>query len=217
MIKSNIDLNKDVLEELAFDPSIDERNIAVAVSDGVVTLTGSVKSYGQKLAAERAVKRVRGVHGIAEELTIDLPALHVRNDADLVKSALDALRSNANVPTDSVLVKAEGGWVTLTGTVEWEYQRDAARLTVASLAGVRNVSNNITLRPRVVARDVQAQIRDSFRRGAEFDANRIQIETSDGTVTLRGPVHSWTEREDAAMAAYSIPGVADVKNLMTVS
>jgi osmotically-inducible protein OsmY len=217
MIKSNIDLNKDVVAELAFDPSIDERDIAVAVSDGVVTLTGSVKSYSQKIAAERAVKRVRGVHGIAEELTIDLPAFHLRNDADLAKSALSALLWNANVPADSVLVKVEGGWVTLTGTVEWQYQRDAARLAVASLAGVRGVSNDIVLRQRVVAGDVQAKIRDSFRRDAEFDANRIQIETSDGTVTLRGPVHSWMEREGAARAAYSISGVMDVKNLTTVS
>src|SRR5665213_131381 len=203
MIKSNIDLNKDVVAELAFDPSIDEQDIAVAVSDGVVTLTGSVKSYSQKIAAERAVKRVRGVHGIAEELTIDLPAFHLRNDADLAKSALSALLWNANVPADSVLVKVEGGWVTLTGTVEWQYQREAARLAVATLAGVRGVSNNVALRQRVVARDVQAQIRDSFQRNAEFDANQIQIETSDGTVTLRGPVRSWTEREDAASAAYS--------------
>src|SRR5665213_4290170 len=156
MIKSNIDLNKDVVAELAFDPSIDEQDIAVAVSDGVVTLTGSVKSYSQKIAAERAVKRVRGVHGIAEELTIDLPAFHLRNDADLAKSALSALLWNANVPADSVLVKVEGGWVTLTGTVEWQYQRDAARLAVASLAGVRGVSNDIVLNRRVIAGDVQA-------------------------------------------------------------
>ena len=217
MIKTNIDLNNDVVQELAFDPSVDEHGIAVSVNDGIVTLTGSVKSYAQKLAAERAVKRVRGVHGIAEELTIDLPTFHIRNDADLVKSALDALRWNANVPADSVVVKVEGGWLTLTGTVEWEYQREAARLAVALLAGVRGVTNSITLRQRVVARDVQAQILDSFRRNAEFDANQIRIETLNGTVTLRGPVHSWMEREDAANAAYSVPGVADVKNLMTVS
>lgn len=217
MIKSNTDLHEDVVEELAFDPSIDERAIAVAVSGGVVTLTGSVKSYAQKLSAERAVKRVRGVHGIAEELTIDLPEFHLRNDADLAKSALDALRWNANLPVDSVVVKVEGGWVTLTGTVDWQYQREAARLAVVSLAGVRGVSNDIAIRQRVATSDIKAKIRDSFRRNAEFDANKIEIETSDSTVTLRGPVHSWMEREDAARAAYSVSGVSDVRNLTTVS
>jgi osmotically-inducible protein OsmY len=217
MIKSDIELHKDVAEELAFDPSIDEHDIAVAVSEGVVTLTGSVKSYAQELAAERAVKRVLGVHGIAEELTIDLPAFHRRNDTDLAKAALDALRWNANVPPDSVLVKVEAGWLTLSGTVEWQYQREAARLAVASLAGVRGVSNDVILRKRVAARDVQSKIYDSFLRHAEIDADRIQIESSEGVVTLRGPVHSWTERDDAASAAYSIPGVLDVKNLTTVS
>jgi osmotically-inducible protein OsmY len=188
------------------------------VSGGVVTLTGSVKSYAQELAAERAVKRVLGVHGLAEELTIDLPAFHRRNDSDLAKSALDALRWNANVPVDSVVVKVEAGWVTLSGTVEWQYQREAARLAVASLAGVRGVSNDVTLRKRATSRDVQTKIHDSFLRHAEIDADRIQIESSaNGTVTLRGSVHSWTEREDAVSAAYSVPGVLDVENLTTVS
>ena len=217
MIKSDTDLHKDVIAELAFDPSVEESNIAVAVSDGVVTLTGTVKSYAQKLDAERAVKRVSGVHGIAEELKVELPVLHRRNDADLAKSALEALRWNARVPADSVIVKVEDGWLTLTGTVEWEYQREGARHAVAWLSGVRGVSNEVALRHRVVASDVQAKIHDSFRRSAEIDANKIKIETSGDTVTLRGAVHSWTEHADAATAAYSISGVMDVKNYTTVS
>ncbi len=217
MITTNTDLHKNVIDELAFDPSFDERDIAVAVSGGVVTLTGTVKSYAQKLAVEKAVKRVRGVHGIAEELTIELPMLHKRNDADLAKHALDVLGWNANLPANSVLVKVEGGWVTLTGTVDWQYQREAARLAVATLAGVCGVSNDIALRQRVAASDVKLKIRDSFVRNAEIDADRIQIETSAGNVTLRGAVHSWTEHDDAAIAAYSISGVANVKNLTTVS
>lgn len=217
MIKYDMDLNKDVVEELAFDPSVDEANISVAVNASIVTLTGTVTSYAQKLAAEKAVKRVRGVHGLAADLTVDLPAFHRRNDADLAKSAIEALRWHANVPADSVLVTVENGWVTLTGSVEWQYQREAARLAVASLAGASGVTNDITLRQQVVASEVQTNIRNSFKRNAEIDADSIQIEASNGVVTLRGPVHSWTEHEDAASAAYSIRGVTDVKNFTSVS
>lgn len=217
MIKSGLDLHKDVVEELAFDPSFDERGIAVAVNDGVVTLTGTVQSYTQKLAAEKAVKRVRGVHGIAEELLVELPAAHKRNDVDLARYAIDALRWNANLAADSVIVKVEAGWLTITGTVDWQYQREAARLAVAPLAGVRGVTNDITIRQRVVVGDVRIQIRDSFERSADIDADRVRIEAKDGTVTLRGPVHSLTERDDATVAAYSVSGVANVRNLLTVS
>ena len=217
MIESDTDLHKDIIEELAFDPSIDERDIAVAVSGGVVTLTGLAKTYAQKLAAERAVKRVRGVRGLAEELTIDLPAFHRRSDVDIVKSALEALRWNTNVPTDSVIVKVENGLATLTGTVEWQFQREAARLAVGSLGGVCGVLNDITIRERVIANDIKTKIHDSFERNADIDANHIKIETSGGTVTLRGSVHSFVERDEAANAAYSISGVLDVKNLTTVS
>lgn len=217
MIKADTKLHEDVVEELAFDPSIDERNIAVAVSEGVVTLTGTVKSYAQKLDAEEAIKRISGVHGIAEELKIELPFLHRRNDADLAKSALEALLWNSNVPADSVIIKVENGWVTLTGSVDWQYHREATRHAIARLAGVRGVSNEITLRHRVVASDVRAKLRESFRRSAEIDADKIEIVSAGGTVTLWGVVHSWTERADGAAAAYSIAGVIDVKNYTTVS
>jgi osmotically-inducible protein OsmY len=214
---SNIDLHKHLIEELAFDPSVDERNIAVAVDNGVVTLTGSVPSYAGKLAAERATKRVRGVLGMAEELTIDLPALHERTDTDLIFSAQQALRWNSNIPIDAVFVKAENGRLTLSGTLDWQYQREAARLAAASIPGVRGVTNDIALRKHVAVSDIKQKIQDSFRRNAEIDATRIVVEASGGTVTLSGVVHSWTEREDAAVAAYSIAGVTDVRNLTTLS
>jgi osmotically-inducible protein OsmY len=217
MLISTIDLHKDLVEELAFDPSVNERHIAVNVDAGIVTLTGTVSNYAQKLAAEKAVKRVRGVRGIVEELTIDLPAFHQRNDADLTASAIQALRWNANIPVNALFVKVENSWITLTGTVDWQYQREAARISVASIAGVRGVINDVVLRKFVSPGDVKAKIKDSFRRNAEIDATRIVVEASEGVVTLRGPVHSWTEREDAQIAAYSIAGVSDVKNLTTVS
>jgi len=217
MLKSDTNLHKDIVDELAFDPSVDERGIGVAVRDGVVTLTGTVPSYAQKIAAEKAVRRVSGVHGIAEELKIDLPAFHKRTDSDIAAAALDALHWSTTVPADAVIVKVESGWVTLGGTVDWQYQREAARLAVGSLAGVTGITNDIKLRERVAVGDVKAEIRNSFRRNAEIDADRISVDTADGTVTLRGSVHSWNEHEDATLAAYSVPGVLRVKNLTTVA
>ena len=217
MVKSNTDLHKDVLEELAFEPSIDERKIGIAIKDGVVTLSGTVPSYAQKLAAEKTVKRVSGVHGIVEDLKIDLPMLHRRNDSDIASAAVDALRWNTSIPKDAVIVKVEAAWITLSGKVDWQFQREAARLTIGALAGVSGVSDEIELRGRPSSADVKAEIRKSFIRHSEMDAARIVVESLDGTVTLRGPVHSWAERDDATTAAYSIPGVTHVKNLTTVS
>jgi osmotically-inducible protein OsmY len=219
MLKPDLDINlhKHVVEELAFDPSVDERAIAVAVSGDLVTLRGFVKSYSQKAAAEKAVRRVRGVHGIAEELTIELPVFHVRNDADLVRAALDALRWNVNVPNDSVLVAVEAGQITLTGSVEWHHQREAAAEAVASLEGVTGVVNDIRLVQHDVVSDIAAKIHLAFKRSALVDADRIKIELSEGTVTLSGPVHSWAERADAERAAYAIPGVWRVRNLTIIS
>ena len=217
MFKSDTDLHEDVLEELAFDPSIDERKIGIGVKDGVVTLSGTVPSYAQKLEAERIVKRISGVHGIVEQLKIDLPSMHRRNDADLATAAVDALRWNASVPKDAVFVKVENGWITLSGTVDWQYQREAARLAIASLVGVAGITNSLELRGRVSVGDIKTEIKKSFVRHSESDAEGIAVETHDGTVTLRGPVHSWMERDDATLAAYSVPGVTNVKNLLTVS
>ena len=214
---SVINLHKDIIEELAFDPSVEAKNISVGVDNGVVTLSGHVSSYAEKIAAERAVKRVSGVQGVAEELKIDLPSFHIRNDTDLARSAVEAIRWNARIPMDSVVVKVERGWATLTGKVDWQYQREAARIAIASIAGMLGVTNQIMLNERVVAGNVDERIRESFLRNSEIDASQIKIKTSGGKVTLTGPVHSWTEREDAETAAYSVSGVLEVDNLTVIS
>ena len=216
-MKSDIQIHKDVIDELAFDPQIDERSIAVAVSDGVVTLTGSIPSFAQKYALERIVKRIAGVRGIAEEVAVELPQAHVRTDADIAAAALNALAWNTFVPTDAICVTVEKGYITLTGKVDWQFQRSEAEAAVCNLLGVKSVTNLITLKTFVAPRDVKTKIEREFERTAEAEAKRIIVETSGGNVILKGIVHSFAERDDAARAAWSVPGVHNVENLIGVS
>ena len=212
MTKDNLQLQEDVIEELAFDPAVDATNIGVTAKGGVVTLTGTVGTLPQKLAAERAVKRVAGVHGIAEELTIQPPSIYHQTDAEIARAALNALEWDVSTPKNALTVKVEGGWLTLEGQVDWQFQRQAARRAVENLTGLFGVTDSITVKPRVSAADVKAKIRGAFERAAQIDADKVHIAVSNGTVTLQGNVHSWTEHDDATHAAYSFPGVTFVKN-----
>lgn len=216
MTKSDLNLQSDVIDELSFDPTVDATNIAVIAKDGVVTLSGTVKSHPEKFAAEHAAKRVAGVHGIAEELKVEIPSLHRRNDADIAKAALSALDWSVNVPKNKVTVKVENGWLTLEGELDWRYQQDAAQRAIEHLIGLRGVSNLIAVKPAVSSGDVMAKIRKAFERAAEVDADRVRVEMNDGIVTLRGSVHSWNEHDEATHAAYSVAGVKSVKNLTSV-
>jgi osmotically-inducible protein OsmY len=213
-MKTDSDLRRDVERELEWEPSIDERRIGVSVVEGIVTLTGEVGSYSEKWKAERAVERVAGVRGIVNDLVVKSAV--ERSDTDIAKAAIDALKWNVMVPDDKIKVKVENGWIRLTGEVNWDYQRRAAERALRDLPGVKGITNLITVVPKVAPEDVKQKIEETFKREAILDAQRIEVEVSGSTVTLRGTVRSWAERHEAEKAAWSAPGVTQVNNYLVV-
>jgi osmotically-inducible protein OsmY len=205
------DLRQSVVDELDWEPSIDSADIGVAVQNGLVTLTGHVRNYAQKFEAEKAVKRVKGVRGVVQELKVRYDAADPYSDEDIAERALTALDLNVSVPRGKVYVKVQQGWVTLTGDVDWQYQREAAEADIRKLTGVMGISNMITLKPRALAIDITKRIQDALRRDAQLEAGAISVVVSDGgKVTLEGQVHSFHDREVAERAAWSAPGVRQV-------
>jgi osmotically-inducible protein OsmY len=210
-------LQQSVLEELAWDPSVSEAHIGVTARGGVVTLTGHVGSYAEKCAAEQAVGRVVGVKAIAEELEIRYLHGVGHGDEDIAKQALDVLAWDLSVPKDKVKVKVENGWITLSGDVNWYYQKRAAETDVRKLLGVMGLSNHITIKPHIQASDVRKKIQAAFERNAEFEAEKISVSIEGGEVTLSGKVDSYYERTLAENTAWSAPGVTQVHDLITIS
>lgn len=214
-MKTDTELRHDVERELEWDPSVDAGQVGDAVKDGIVTLTGEVDSYAQKWNAERATERVAGVRGVANELKIRSSNEH--NDTDIAKAAADALKWNAFLPADHVMVKVENGWVTLSGQVTHDYERRAAERNMRYLRGVKGVADLITVKPHVEAKDLKKKIDESIKRHAALDAQHITVTVDDGEVSLRGVVRSWAERHDAENTAWAGPGVKSVANHLTVS
>jgi osmotically-inducible protein OsmY len=210
-------LQSAVMDELRWEPSINAADIGVAAKEGVVTLTGFVRSYPEKQSAERAAKRVAGVKAVAEEIEVHLPGIYERTDAEVAKSAVTALAWNVTVPRDSVKVMVEHGWVTLEGEVNWQYQREAAEDAVRHLSGVKGVSNLVQIKAIVDTVHLKANIEQALIRNAQFDARQINVEAVNGKVILRGQVRSWAEKEEAEHVAWSAPGVTKVENAVTVS
>jgi osmotically-inducible protein OsmY len=212
MMKTNNQTQLDVLDELAWEPSVHASNIGVAAMDGVITLTGHVRTYAEKVAAENAAKRVEGVRAVADEIEVRLPGDVRRDDSDIASAAVHSIAWNASVPADRIQLVVQDGWVRLEGEVDWQYQRTAAEKTVRLLTGVRGVTNNIHVKPTVQPKDVKAAIAAALKRSAEVEAQQIQVEAMGGKVTLRGRVHSWTERNAAERAAWAAPGVTAVED-----
>jgi osmotically-inducible protein OsmY len=216
-MKTDERLQQDVIAELKWEPSINAAKIGVEVEGGVVTLAGHVRSYGEKWAAERAAQRVSGVKALAIEIDVKLSATSKRNDGDIAHTAENVVAWMSNLPSDSVKVMVEGGWVTLTGTVDWDYQRQDAALSVRNLMGVTGVSNDIVVKPKVSLSAVKADIEEALGRRAKVDAKKIAVTVKGNDVTLTGSVHTWAERDLARNSAWGTPGVRNVVDNITVS
>ena len=211
---SDSDVKRNVEHELEWDTGLDSSALAVAVKSGVVTLTGSVHQYSEKIQAERAAKRVKGVYGLANEIEVTIG--DVRPDAEIAREAVAALQMQLPASAETIKTIVENGHVRLEGQVHWNYQRQRADAAVRHLRGVKGVRNLIAIAPVIATKEVRGAIQAAFHRNAQLEANRITIEAAGGEVTLNGTVKTWAEREEAEHAAWMAPGVASVRNNITV-
>jgi osmotically-inducible protein OsmY len=218
MIRSDEQIQRDVLDELKWDARVQPNEIGVAVKDGIVALTGWVDSFAKKWVAERAAHRVHGVMAVVNDIEVRLPGWAERSDEDLALAATRALEWDTLVPMENVELTVSKGTVTLRGEVEWEFERQEAERAVRRLSGVRGVINAITVRPRVTAspQELQQKIENALVRNAETDAQRITIDVDGSKVTLRGTVRSWMEKREAERIAWSSPGVSSVDNRIQI-
>ncbi|MBA4105469.1 MAG: ornithine aminotransferase [Pirellula sp.] len=215
-MKTDSQLRRDVIDELEWEPSIDASQIGVAASAGVITLTGAVSRYTEKMEAERLAKSIAGVKAVANDIDVRLQGASERNDTEIAAAALNALKWHTSIPDDKVTVTVRDGWITLDGNLDWQFQRVAARNAVCHLVGVKGVSNNIAIGPKPKAADVKSKIEAAFKRKAELDAGHVQVDTSGGVVKLKGYVDSWSEFTEAERVARAAPGVIAVDNGLTI-
>jgi osmotically-inducible protein OsmY len=215
-MRSDLDIKRDVEDELRSDPDIDATDIGVAVKDGVVTLTGFVRSFRQKRIAEQDVKRVAGVTAVANNIEVRLPIIHRRPDPEIARDVVEAIKNDLPLSWEKIKVIVADGWVELEGEVEWNYQRESAENAIWRVRGVKGVINKIEVRPQVPPVEIKRKIEEALRRAAELDASRVTVEANGSEVILRGAVRSWAEREEAEQAAWRAPGVSRVDNRIRV-
>ena len=209
-------LRQDILDELEFEPSIDANDIGITVEDGIVTLTGHVPNYSQRLAVERAVARMKGVKGIAQEIEVRYPGRPGTSDDEIAQRVVSTLKWSTVVPDERVKVKVQNGWVTLRGRLDWNFQKTGAEGAICDLKGVTGVSNLIELRPRVSSSDVRKHIVAALHRNATLEAETIKVDVVGNKVTLQGKVKTWNDRRVAEEAAWATSGVTAVDDQLAV-
>jgi osmotically-inducible protein OsmY len=216
-MKTDTQLQQDIVAELHWEPSLNATHIDVTVKDGVVTLTGFVSSFTEKWTAEYAVKSIAGVKAVADDLEVRLPGASERTDSDIARAAVNALEWNTSVPHERITVTVRDGWLTLEGSVDWAYQKTATEDAVRHLMGVKGVTNALTVQPKVVVTAIYAKIAEAFKRNAALEAQEIWVEVEGNKVILRGNLHSWSERAEAERVASAAPGVTAVENRIYVT
>lgn len=216
MMKTDLEVQKNVQEQLRWEPILNAAEIGVSVKNGVVTLSGQVDSYVKKMAVEKAAKRVSGVKAVAEDIQVGLSVANKRTDAEIAEAVVNALRWDISVPEEKLQTQVENGFVTLSGEVDWDYQRTAAQHAIEKLTGVKFVFNNIKLKVKPVLANIKEKIKAALVRDAAIDADKISIAVSDNKVILSGTVRSIAQKDDAELAAWSAPGVNHVENLILV-
>lgn len=213
---SDSEIKKTVEAELQWDPAIKATDIALSVKNGVVTLAGFVPNYTQKFQAEADVKRVTGVVGVANDIEVRLPAVDKKPDPEIARDAVTALKMQLPSICENIKVIVRDGWITLEGTLEWQYQRERSESVVRRLLGVNGVINSIKVKPKASPIEIKHKIEEAFKRSAEIDANSIIVEANEGEVILKGSVHTWFERQEAERAAWSAPGVKKVEDRISI-